>query len=170
MDTMNIIDLHCDTLIKLHEQDCGLEDVQGHIDLDALRRGGIDVPVLMLTARGSLDDRVRGLNMGADYYLPKPFAMGVRIEQLQEKINLSQYGMQNVHLPPADYKLVQHYAGKPVPIQTELCNSAAKTHLATQCLNPAPEVLNHLQKHIRSHMGLGIIQNILLGTGGDELL
>ena len=64
----------------------------------------------------------------------------------------------------------QLHAGKPVPIQTELCNSAAKTHLATQCLNPAPEVLNHLQKHIRSHMGLGIIQNILLGTGGDELL
>ena len=40
MNTMNIIDLHCDTLIKLHEQGCGLEDVQGHIDLDALRRGG----------------------------------------------------------------------------------------------------------------------------------
>ena len=40
MNTMNIIDLHCDTLIKLHEQSCGLEDVQGHIDLDALRRGG----------------------------------------------------------------------------------------------------------------------------------
>ena len=39
---------------------------------------------------------------------PKPFAMGVRIEQLQEKINLSQYGIQNAHLPPADYKLVQH--------------------------------------------------------------
>ena len=40
MNTMNIIDLHCDTLIKLHEQGCGLENVQGHIDLDALRRGG----------------------------------------------------------------------------------------------------------------------------------
>ena len=40
---------------------------------------------------------------------PKPFAMGVRIEQLQEKINASQYGTQNVHLPPADYKLVQHF-------------------------------------------------------------
>ena len=40
MNTMNIIDLHCDTLIKLHEQGCGLEDVQGQIDLDALRRGG----------------------------------------------------------------------------------------------------------------------------------
>ena len=39
---------------------------------------------------------------------PKPFAMGVRIEQKQEKINLAQYGKQDVHLPPADYKLVQH--------------------------------------------------------------
>ena len=47
--------------------------MDGFAILDALRRGGIDVPVLMLTARGSLDDRVRGLNMGADYYLPKPF-------------------------------------------------------------------------------------------------
>ena len=39
---------------------------------------------------------------------PKPFAMGVRIEQRQEKINEAQYGGQNAHLPPADYKLVQH--------------------------------------------------------------
>ncbi len=32
-----------------------------------------DVPVVMLTARGSVDDRVRGLDLGADDYLPKPF-------------------------------------------------------------------------------------------------
>ena len=38
----------------------------------------------------------------------KPFAMGVRIEQSQEKINLSQYGMLDSHLPPADYKLAVH--------------------------------------------------------------
>ena len=53
--------------------DVMLPGMDGFAILDALRRGGIDVPVLMLTARGSLDDRVRGLNMGADYYLPKPF-------------------------------------------------------------------------------------------------
>ena len=41
---------------------------------------------------------------------PKPFAMGVRIEQRQENINLAQYGGQNPNLPPADYKLVQHLA------------------------------------------------------------
>lgn len=53
--------------------DVMLPGMDGFAILDELRRGGIDVPVLMLTARGSLDDRVRGLNMGADYYLSKPF-------------------------------------------------------------------------------------------------
>jgi two-component system, OmpR family, copper resistance phosphate regulon response regulator CusR len=38
-----------------------------------LRAGGRSVPVLMLTARGGVDDRVEGLDAGADDYLPKPF-------------------------------------------------------------------------------------------------
>lgn len=39
-----------------------------------LRAGGGQTPVLMLTARSAVPDRVRGLNTGADYYLTKPFA------------------------------------------------------------------------------------------------
>ncbi len=42
--------------------------------LKALRSGGIKTPVLLLTAKGDLDDRVNGLDAGADDYLPKPFA------------------------------------------------------------------------------------------------
>ncbi|MCM1056624.1 MAG: response regulator transcription factor [Firmicutes bacterium] len=42
--------------------------------LRTLRKAGIKTPVLLLTARGELEDRVNGLDAGADDYLPKPFA------------------------------------------------------------------------------------------------
>ena len=42
--------------------------------LQELRASGNTVPVLMLTARSGIEDRVRGLDLGADDYLPKPFA------------------------------------------------------------------------------------------------
>ncbi len=41
----------------------------------ALRAADVHIPVLMLTARGQLDDRVEGLDAGADDYLPNPFAL-----------------------------------------------------------------------------------------------
>lgn len=40
---------------------------------DEIRHAGINMPILMLTARDSIEDRVRGLEGGADDYLPKPF-------------------------------------------------------------------------------------------------
>lgn len=47
---------------------------KGGLDvLGALRKQGSALPVLILTARSAVEDRVRGLNLGADDYLPKPF-------------------------------------------------------------------------------------------------
>ena len=43
--------------------------------LSALRAQGIRTPVLILTARDAVDDKVRGLNVGADDYMTKPFAL-----------------------------------------------------------------------------------------------
>lgn len=62
--------------------DVGLPGLDGFAVLQALRRRGDKVPVLMLTARDALDDRVRGLDLGADDYLRKPFAP----EELEARI------------------------------------------------------------------------------------
>lgn len=48
-----------------------------------LRTRGVDTPILMLTGRHNLDDRVRGLDAGADDYLAKPFAFGELVARLR---------------------------------------------------------------------------------------
>lgn len=53
--------------------DAMLPGMDGFTLLRQLRGGGSSVPVLMLTARSDVSDRVRGLDSGADYYLTKPF-------------------------------------------------------------------------------------------------
>ncbi|ROL60314.1 DNA-binding response regulator [Bacteroidetes/Chlorobi group bacterium MS-B_bin-24] len=62
-----------------NEYDAILLDVMlpgrdGFSILQELRKAGIKVPIMMLTARGATEDRVMGLDLGADDYLPKPFS------------------------------------------------------------------------------------------------
>ncbi|MDP9244084.1 MAG: response regulator transcription factor [Chloroflexota bacterium] len=54
--------------------DIGLPDLPGTEVARRLRAGGSQLPILMLTARDAIGDRVRGLDAGADDYLVKPFA------------------------------------------------------------------------------------------------
>ena len=62
--------------------DLRLPDKHGLTMLAEMRRDGNRTPVLVLTAQGSLQDRVRGLNVGADDFLTKPFA----IEELEARL------------------------------------------------------------------------------------
>jgi DNA-binding response OmpR family regulator len=63
--------------------DLGLPDEDGMTILRELRRRNDPMPVLILTARGSVDDRVNGLRSGADDYLVKPFALEELVARLQ---------------------------------------------------------------------------------------
>lgn len=63
----------CETSYDVIILDLGLPDEDGLSLLNQWRSGGFNEPVLILSARDSLNDRVQGLNRGADDYLPKPF-------------------------------------------------------------------------------------------------
>lgn len=69
--------------------DIFLPKVDGLTVLKTLRAKKIGVPVLMLTAKGELEDRVRGLNLGADDYLVKPFDFSELLARLNTVIRRS---------------------------------------------------------------------------------
>ncbi len=56
--------------------DVMLPGIDGFKTCTQLRADGVRTPILMLTARGDVADRIQGLNVGADDYLTKPFAFG----------------------------------------------------------------------------------------------
>lgn len=66
--------------------DLGLPDQDGIDLILQLRRSGVKTPVLILSARRSVDDRVSGLNQGGDDYLTKPFAIAELLARLRNLI------------------------------------------------------------------------------------
>lgn len=64
--------------------------------LKALRRDGRDTPVILLTARNELDDRLEGLNLGADDYLAKPFYVEELIARIHALLRRVSGERQNV--------------------------------------------------------------------------
>lgn len=93
------IDLACDGedgLFKAREisydaiiLDLMLPRLDGWAVLQALRRGGTRTPVLILTARDAIEDKVRGLELGADDYLTKPFALTELVARVRALIRRS---------------------------------------------------------------------------------
>jgi two-component system, OmpR family, response regulator QseB len=70
--------------------DLGLPMVDGMEVLDKVRASGNKVPVLVLTARDAVDDRIRGLDLGADDYIVKPIdlnELGARLRALIRRAN-----------------------------------------------------------------------------------
>jgi two-component system OmpR family response regulator len=70
--------------------DVMLPGIDGFATCERLRRLGISAPVLMLTARGSVEDRVSGLDTGADDYVTKPFSFAELLARLRAIVRRGQ--------------------------------------------------------------------------------
>jgi two-component system response regulator MprA len=114
--------------------DIGLPDADGRDVCQALRAHGVDAPVLFLTARGQLTDRLSGFHAGGDDYLTKPFALaelivrirallkrapgveargpaaGLRLDPTKHGVSVAQ---RTEALTPTEFRLMAALAGRP---------------------------------------------------------
>jgi two-component system response regulator MprA len=93
--------------------DIGLPDADGRDVCQALRARGVGVPVLFLTARDALPDRLSGFHAGGDDYLTKPFALAelvVRVQALARRApgaDASATAGSDLRLDPAAHAIVR---------------------------------------------------------------
>ncbi|HEY5080019.1 MAG TPA: response regulator transcription factor [Opitutaceae bacterium] len=89
--------------------DLGLPDGDGLELLREWRQGGFDMPVLILSARDAVEDRINGLNLGADDYLPKPFSADELIARIRSLLRRSSPNKTTVYTNgPIRLDLVSH--------------------------------------------------------------
>src|SRR3978361_1166494 len=113
--------------------DIGLPDSDGRDVCQALRARGVDAPVLFLTARGALTDRLSGFHAGGDDYLVKPFAFKELVVRLRALVRRGSSGAdapgerltmnpalhamsvdgETVTLTPTEYRLLAKLASLP---------------------------------------------------------
>jgi two-component system copper resistance phosphate regulon response regulator CusR len=85
--------------------DVMLPGLDGWALLAGIRRAGKDLPVLFLTARDAVDDRVKGLELGADDYLIKPFAFSELLARVRTLLRRGQKAPTAPFLKVADLEL-----------------------------------------------------------------
>ena len=106
--------------------DINTPGVNGLQVCEQVRQRGINTPIIMLTARGDLQDKLKGFDLGADDYLVKPFAMEELVARIQVlarrrqrsqvicigdlSLNLDEKKVQrnqvNIHLSPDEWRLI----------------------------------------------------------------
>jgi len=92
---------HYDLLIL----DVMLPGLNGWQVLEGVRRAGVEMPVLFLTARDQVEDRVKGLELGADDYLVKPFAFSELLARVRSLVRRGHSSLESTVLKAADLEL-----------------------------------------------------------------
>jgi DNA-binding response OmpR family regulator len=82
--------------------DVGLPDTNGFQLLKEAKEAGKDAAFILITARGSIDDKITGLDLGADDYLAKPFSL-LELQARMQAILRRKHGLKNNTIPIHDF-------------------------------------------------------------------
>lgn len=116
--------------------DLGLPEIDGMGVLNAIRAAKLETPVLILTAKDALQDRITGLDAGADDYVIKPFELGEVLARMRVLIRRSQ-GKTNNLLTVGDLSL--DIANKRVTIADKPIELTAKEFMLLQTFMLTPD-------------------------------
>jgi DNA-binding response OmpR family regulator len=173
---LHVVDTETPDLIIL---DIGLPDIDGLSVLRTLRKKHRELPVLLLTARDSIDDKVAGLDSGADDYLAKPFDVtellarlrvierrlaqvkdsrivigGVTLDTIQQKLIVDGAEME---LPRREYMLLKTLMENAGRVQTRSVLESRLYSWGEEVSSNALEVHIH---HLRKKLGNEFIRTI----------
>lgn len=84
--------------------DLGLPDKDGLLLLQEARKNCPEASCIILSARGQLEDRIKGLDLGADDYLPKPFSL-LELQSRMQAVARRKFGLQDDAITIGDFKV-----------------------------------------------------------------
>jgi DNA-binding response OmpR family regulator len=166
--------------------DLMLPKVDGLSLLQQWRRSGMSTHVLVLTARGSIEDKVKGLDLGADDYLTKPFQLEELLARLRALIRRGHQvkdpvlrildleidtaartvkrGGQSIHLTPREYALLQFLAYHRGKVVTR---SMIWEHLYDEHDENTSNVVDVYIRYLRTKIDKGFDPPLILTRWGE---
>lgn len=164
--------------------DVMLPEMDGHEVLRSLRDAGVSTPVLLLTARDAVSDRVSGLEAGADDYLTKPFAFDellARIRALHRRARRGEpdllvagavtmdrsshevrIGGSSVDLTPTEYRLLELLLQNPGRLLTR---QAILSRVWGYDIDVAPNAVEQYIHYLRAKLGQTLTIATVRGAG-----
>jgi two-component system, OmpR family, response regulator len=163
--------------------DVMLPDLDGFETCRRLRSQGVWVPILMLTARDAIEDRVRGLDTGADDYLTKPFSLAEVLARLRalarrgpiERPTVLEVGDlrldpathevwrrdQEIHLSAREFALLETFMRRPGQVLTQLQLLEAAWDLGYEQRSNVVEVyVRYLREKVDRPFGVKSIETV----------
>lgn len=170
-----------DTVYDVAVIDIMLPEVDGLTIIDTMRRDGVKTPVLILSARQSVDDRVQGLQRGGDDYMIKPFSFSELLARIQALIRRDRSsapttilqvgdlrmdllrhevfrGEESIELPAKEYSLLEYMMHNPDAV---LSKTSILEKVYDYSFDPQTNVVDVLVCRLRNKVDKGFREKMI---------